>query len=118
MSDMMKTTKAPLTARPGLRVADGDVLHREAKKHGSEDAGEHTGGEELADVGLGHDAVDHHDGGRRDQDAERAARGDRAGGEVIGVAELLHRWVSDLGESGGGGDRRAADRAEARTAHD
>src|SRR5678810_916438 len=67
---------------------------------------------------AGHDSVDHHDGGGRNQDAERAARGDGAGRERVGIAELLHRWIGDLGERRGGGDRRAADGAEAGAADD
>ena len=32
-------------------------------------AGQHTGGQQLADVGFGDDAANHQDGGRRDHDA-------------------------------------------------
>ena len=35
--------------------------------------------EQLGDVDLGHDAVEHEDRGRRDHDAQRAAGGDQAG---------------------------------------
>ena len=79
----------------------------------AQQAGQHAGGEQLADVRLGDDAVDHHDRRRRDHDAQRAAGGDDAGRQVVGVAELLHRRVGDLAHRRRGGDRRAADRAEA-----
>ncbi len=77
-----------------------------------------AGGEGLAVIGLGKDAVDHQDTRRRNQDAGRAACGDRAGCKRVLVAELAHRRVGHLGEGRGGGDRRAADRPEARAGDD
>ena len=103
----------PFRRRPGLRVAPADVLHRDAEQDHGDEAGQEAGREQLADAGLGHDPVEDHDGRGRDQDAERAAGGDRAGGELVGVAVAVHRRVGDLGEGRGGGDRGAADRAEA-----
>ena len=77
-----------------------------------------AGGEQLADIGLGEDAVDHHDDRRRDQDSERAAGGDRAHGKCVLVPILAHRGVRHLGEGRGGGNRRTADRAKARAGDD
>ncbi len=98
---------------PAFGIAPGDPCHGEAEQHGRDDAGNDAGDEQLADAGLGHDAVDHHDDRRRDQDAERAAGRDRAGGERVAVAVLAHRRIGHLGEGRGGRDRGAADRAEA-----
>ncbi len=93
---------------PPGRVHDG-----QAQEDGAEDAGQDPRHEELADVGLGEDAVDHHDGRRRDHDAERARAGDGARGELVGIAEALHGRIGHLGHGGRGGDRGAADAAEA-----
>ena len=43
---------------------------------------------------LGHDAVDHHDDRRRDEDAQRSAGRDRAGGE--GIVDSLKRRISGI----------------------
>ena len=109
---------AALARGAGPRIAPGHPRDGEAEQPRRHDARQNAGREELADIGLGHDAVDHHDHRRRDQDAERAARGNGTGGERVLVAELAHRRVGHLGEGRGGGDRRAADRPEARARDD
>ena len=94
------------------RVAPGHVLDGAAEQQGAQDARQDPGGEELGDVGLGEDAVDHHDRRRRDHDAERAAAGHDSRRQAVGVAEALHRRVRDLGERGRRRDGGAADPAE------
>ena len=103
----------PFPRRAGRRVEmDGDddgadvAADREQPR---QDAGD----EQLADVLLRQDAVDDHHHRGRDQDAERAAGGDRTRGERVGVAEALHRRHRHLGHGGGRGDRRARDGREA-----
>jgi hypothetical protein len=98
---------------PLAGFAPADVLHRQAEQHHRDEARQDAGGEQLADAGVGHDPVDDHDGRRRDQDAERPARGDRADRELVGIVVLAHRRIGDLGHRRRGRDRRAADRAEA-----
>ncbi len=107
-----------LAGGPGGWIAPGDPGDADHQQGRAQQAGQHAGGEELADVRLGDDAVDHHDGGRRNHDAERAAGGDDAGGEVVGVAVALHRRVGDAAHRGSGGDGRAADGSEARAGDD
>ena len=103
---------AALAGRPRLRIARGDDGHRAHHQRGAKQPRQHAGRKQLADVRFGDDAVDHHDRRRRDHDAQRAAGGDDAGGQVVGVAELLHRRIRHLAHRGRGGDRRAADGAE------
>jgi hypothetical protein len=91
-------------ARAGFRIAPDDPLHGDAEQDGRQDAGDDAGCEQLADIGLGDDAVQHHDGRRRDQDAERAAGAHGRCREPILVADPLHRGVGDLGHGGRGGD--------------
>ncbi len=102
-----------LGRRAGRRVAPGDPADRGHHQRRAHQARQHAGGEELADVGLGDDAVDDHDRRRRDHDAQRAAGRDDAGGQVGRIAVPLHLRIGHLGHRRRGGDRRAADRAEA-----
>jgi len=67
---------AALARGAGQRIAPGHPRDGEAEEPRRHDARQNAGREELADIGLGHDAVDHHDHRRRDQDAERSACGD------------------------------------------
>ena len=99
---------APHVQRDGHHVA----RRREQPRH---DGGE----EQLGDVLLGQDRVDHEDDRRREEDAEGAAGGKGRGGEAAGVAlppklgqnaTLAHRRR--------GGERGAADRAEPRAGTD
>ena len=102
-----------LAARPRGRIGPDDPLHREAQENGGQDARHDAGGEQLADIGLGEHAVDHHDGRGRNENSERAAAGDCPGRQAVRVAEVFHRRIGDLGHGGGGRDRGAADGAEA-----
>ena len=102
-----------LAARARGGIGPHDPLHGEAQQERRENARQDAGGEQLADVGLGHHAVDHHQRRGRNEDAERAAAGDRAGRQAVRIAELAHGRIGDLGHGGGGGDRGAADGAEA-----
>ena len=65
------------------------------------------------DVLLGDEAVDREHDRRRDQDAERAARRDHAGCDIVAVAEATHLGQRDVAHGRRGRDRRAADRGEA-----
>ncbi len=103
-----------LARRARGRIAPGHVLHGAAEQDGAEDPGKDSCREQPADIGLGEDPVDHHDGRRGDHDAEGAPARHHARGEPVGVAEALHGRIGHLGEGGGGGDRRAADSAETR----
>jgi hypothetical protein len=62
---------------------DGDG--RDVAQHGDQ-ARHHGRGKQLGDVLLGQDGVDDQRHRRRDQDAQRAAGGQRAGGQAAGVA--------------------------------
>ena len=93
----------------GARPGNGDAV--EQRRHQARDQRRL---EQLGDVLLGRDGIDHQDDRGRDQDAERAADRDRAGGKaaVVLVAQQLRQRRP--AEGGGGRDRRAADRAERR----
>ena len=78
-------------ARP--RVADdrdGDHVHADG-----ENARQHAGDEQLADVLLGDQAVDRKHRRRRDHDAERAAGRDDAGRERLRIVEAPHFRIGD-----------------------
>ena len=105
-------------ASSGLRqVHDGDG---EMNSSGQQDAGKDAGQEQLADRLLGEEAVDQEDHARGNEDAERAAGGDRARRKLRVVAELAHlrqrhcrhrccrrhAGAADGGEARAGGDRR------------
>ncbi len=100
--------------RAPVRMPPGGAHDGPAEQERAEDARQDARGEELADVGLGEDAVDDHDRGRRDHDPERARARHRAGRELVVVAEALHGRVRHLGHGGRGRDGGAADAAEAR----
>ena len=102
-----------LAAGPRGRIGPYDPLHRKAQQECRQDAGQNAGCEQLADVGFGQHAVDHHDRRRRNENAEGTAAGDRASRQSIRIAELAHGGIGDLGHGGGGRDRRPADGAEA-----
>ena len=72
-----REVRAPAHARPG----DRDAV--EQRRHQARDE---RGLEQLGDVLLGGDGIDDQDDGGRDEDAERAADGDGAGGEAGVVA--------------------------------
>ena len=84
-----------------------------------EQAGQHQprhdpGDEEPADRGLGGDAVEDEGDRRRDQDAERSAGADRAGGDVVRVAAPAHLRDAHLADGGAAGGRGAGEGGEDR----
>ncbi len=93
---MRREARPPLPGRDDVGLgrvgrADPDPDedgHRQEERH--DDAGDHAGDEQLADRGLGRDAVDHHADARRDQDVERRADPDRARRQLVGVAVAAH----------------------------
>ena len=87
--------------------------NRQGVNDDRDNARQDAGDEQPADAFLGQDAVDHQQDTGRDQDAQGAAGGDRAGGQEIRVAVAAHRWHRHLGHGRGGGDAGAADRSEA-----
>ena len=75
-------------------------------------AGNHRGGEQLGDVLLGQDGVDHERHAGRNQDAERAPGGQCAGGQALRIAVALELRQRHRGDGGRGGHRGAANGAE------
>ena len=98
--------------RAGRGIAPDDEGDDEAIEQRGKEAGNQRRLEQLGDVLLGRDGVDDEDDGGRDEDAERAADGDRAGGEPVAVAVAPQLGQRRAPERGGGRDRRAADGAE------
>ena len=88
-----------------------EIDHGREQDAGNE-ARDDAGDQELADGGLGRDAVDHHGDARRDQDIERRADADRAGGEFVGIAVAAHFRHGDLGHHRRRGSARAGHGAE------
>ena len=72
-----------------------------------------AGNEQLADILLGDDPVDGKHGRRRQHSAERAAGGDHAGCETLGIAEATHLRIGDGRKRRSRGDRRTADGGKA-----
>ena len=107
-----------LAARPERRPQGDHRANRQHVEEDPDDARNHTGGEQFADIGLGQDAVDHQQHAGRDQDAEGAAGGDRAGRQPVVVAVTAHRRHGDLRHGRRGGEAGAADRAEAAAGDD
>ena len=83
-----------------------------------QDAGAEACGEQVGHAGLRHQRVDDHRDRRRDDDAERAARHDRAERELQVVAGLAHRRVHHRADGQHRDDRRAGDRGECRARQD
>ena len=77
-----------------------------------DDPGDHAGDEQLADRGLGGDAVDHHADARRDQDVEGRADADRARRQLVRVPAAAHLRHRDARHHRGGGQARPGHRAE------
>ena len=104
--------------RREVRLAAHDKRDRDAVEQGCEEPRDERRHEQLGDVLLGRDGVDDEDDRGRDEDAERAADRDRAGGEarVVAVAPQLRQRCPS--ERGGGRDRGAADGAEGRAGGD
>src|SRR5262249_58908134 len=95
-----------------LRAEDDPEVDQGGKQDAGDDPRHHARDQELADGGLGGDAVDHHGDAGRDQDVERGADADRAGGELVGIAVAAHFRHGDLGHHRGGGRARARHGAE------
>ena len=91
---------AALAGRTRLRVSPGVDHDRAHIQQGPQQAGQHSGDEQLADVGLGHDAVDHEGHTGRNHDAQSPGRGDAAGGQRIAVAVALHLGVGHTRHGG------------------
>ena len=85
--------------------------HEQAGQH---QARQHAGEEQPADRRLGGDAVQDERDRRRDQDAERAAGADRAGGDVVRIAAPAHLGDAHLADRRAAGGRRAGQRGEHR----
>ena len=81
---------------------------------GQHQAGQEARREQAPDRGLGGDAVDDQRDRGRDQDAERAAGADRAGGDARRVAALAHLRHAHLADRSAGRGRRPAERREDR----
>ena len=79
---------------------------------------QHAGKKQPADRGLGGDPVQDEGDRRRDQDAERAAGADRAGGHVVRVAAPAHFRNAHLADGGAAGGRRARERGKDRAGSD
>ena len=90
-----------------------DHDHHGHIKPGENQPGDQAGGEQPRHRLLGDRGVDHQNDRRRNQDAEAAAGGERAGGKPGVVAGLAHFRQRDARHGGGGRHRRAAHRAEA-----
>ena len=85
--------------------------HEQPGQHG---AGNHAGDEQPADRGLGGDAVEDEGDRRRNENAERAAGADRAGGDLVRIAAAAHLRNAHLADGGAAGGRRAGERREDR----
>src|SRR5690606_5001111 len=85
---------------------------------GQQYAGQYAGEEQSADRGFGGDAVKDQRDRWRDQDAERTAGADRAGGDVVGVAAAAHLRDAHLADGGAAGRRGTGQRREDRAGAD
>ena len=71
-----------------------------------DEPGDDPGDEQLADGGLGGDAVDDHADAGRDEDVEGGADPDGAGGQLVGVTAPAHLRHGDARHHGGRGQAR------------
>jgi hypothetical protein len=101
-----------------LLLARGGEHHPQGEDRGEQDAGDDAGDEQLADRLLGDDAVDDQRQRGRDEDAQRAAGGDEAGGQFLRVAALPHLRDAHAAHGGAGGRAGAAHGGEHRAAED
>ena len=83
-------------------------------QQGAQQTWQHTGNEQLADVGLRHDAVDHEGHTGWNHDAQGACRCDASGGQCIAVAIAFHLGVGHASHGGRCGQTAAADGCECR----
>ena len=92
-------------------ITDPDDRHGR-EQDADDDARDDAGDQQLADRGLGRDAVDHHRDARRDQDVERRADADRARRQLVRIAVAAHFRHRDLRHHRGGRHARAGHGAE------
>ena len=98
-----------------LLVGDDEVDNDEQGTH--HQGGAQAGQEQVADGGVGGDAVDHQrDAGGHD-DAQAAGHGGQAGGVGTVILGLYHVGDQDTAHGGGGGRAGAGDGAEEHTGH-
>ena len=93
-------------ASPGVEDRPGDEQGHQQQ------AGQDAREKQPPDRGFGGDPVDDHRHRRRDQDAECAAGGDRARGDLVGIAALAHLGDAHLADRGAGGGTGAGHRGE------
>ena len=107
-----------IAGRTGAWVeADGDRDGRH-EQGDQENARENARHEQLADILLGDDRVDHQRYRWRDHDPERAAGGDRAGCQLVRIAISAHGRHRHFGHGRSRRERRAADGGKAGTGGD
>src|SRR5450755_2716834 len=83
--------------------------HEQACEH---ETWHHAGEEQTADRGFGGNAVEDEGDRRWNQDTERAAGADRAGGHVVRIAAPSHLRNSHLADGRAAGGRGAGERGE------
>ena len=83
--------RGPFSGREPDRDPDGAEIEEDADQ-----PRQHARDEEPADVGARDDAVEDEDHRRGNEDAERAAGGDGAGREAVGIGVLSHLRHGDL----------------------
>ena len=124
--DDRRGRQRPLAVPDGLAQADngelfvraliaallGDAVRGDAHKARQHEAGDKSGHEQPGDGCVCHDAVNDHRVARRDQDAERAARGGDGRGVVLTVSGGDHAGDHDAADGGCGGGAGAAERRE------
>ena len=105
---------AALACRTRFRVTPCVHHDRAHIQQGPQQARQHTGNEQLADVGLGHDAVDHEGHAGRNHDAQSPGRCDGTGGQRITVAVAFHLRVGHPRHGGRCGQAAAANGCKTR----
>ena len=95
-----------------LGADDDPEIDHEGEQDAGDDPRHDAGDQELADRGLGGDAVDHHGDARRNQNVERRADADCARRQLVGIAVAAHFRHGDLGHHRGRGRAGARHGAE------
>ena len=103
----------PYCGRNRIQIATV-IMNMAGEEQARQDAGE----QQPADRLLGQQAVDDECGARRNQDAERAAGGDHAGGEPVAVVVAAHLGQADLAHGHRRGDARSRHGGKARAGED
>ena len=88
------------------------------EQSGQHDARQDAGDKQPSDRGLGRDAVKDESDRRRNEDAERTARADRAGRDFIRIAAATHFRDAHFADRGAACRRRACQRGENRAGSD